>query len=245
MNSEDVHRHNFFSLFSSPRYREKDQSNFRMYYKSQLGPFMQHPYELLMENASGEPLHVEMSLASIHFKGIWNAIAIFRDVTAHVQEERRERESWINAVLQGSPIPQFMIDTNHTIIFWNRALEEYTGIKAGDIIGTKQQWRAFMTLNGRAWQTCSSIMLLKKFPGGTKQNSVNPGWWKVRTRPQIFSRKWEKKGNGCSSQQRLSGTQWVVSSECLKPLRILLIPCSTNRGERRIRSPKSYSRYAG
>lgn len=143
MNSEDVHRHNFFSLFSSPRYREKDQSNFRMYYKSQLGPFMQHPYELLMENASGEPLHVEMSLASIHFKGIWNAIAIFRDVTAHVQEERRERESWINAVLQGSPIPQFMIDTNHTIIFWNRALEEYTGIKAGDIIGTKQQWRAF------------------------------------------------------------------------------------------------------
>ena len=114
-----------------------------MHYKSQLGPFMQHPYELLMENASGEPLHVEMSLASIHFKGIWNAIAIFRDVTAHVQEERRERESWINAVLQGSPIPQFMIDTNHTIIFWNRALEEYTGIKAGDIIGTKQQWRVF------------------------------------------------------------------------------------------------------
>jgi PAS domain S-box-containing protein len=45
--------------------------------------------------------------------------------------------------MQGSPIPQFMLDKNHKIIFWNRALEEHTGIKAEDIIGTNQHWRAF------------------------------------------------------------------------------------------------------
>jgi two-component system, cell cycle sensor histidine kinase and response regulator CckA len=46
-------------------------------------------------------------------------------------------------VLDGSPIPQFVIDQNHRIVKWNRALEEYSGIKASDVIGTDQHWRPF------------------------------------------------------------------------------------------------------
>ena len=41
------------------------------------------------------------------------------------------------------PIPQFIIDSSHRVIFWNRALEKYTGIKAESILGTTDQWRAF------------------------------------------------------------------------------------------------------
>jgi two-component system, NtrC family, sensor kinase len=43
----------------------------------------------------------------------------------------------------GSPIPSFVIDRNHRIIYWNRALEELSKIKAEEVIGTNQQWRAF------------------------------------------------------------------------------------------------------
>ncbi|OPX74993.1 MAG: sensory histidine kinase AtoS [Methanoregulaceae archaeon PtaU1.Bin059] len=46
-------------------------------------------------------------------------------------------------IVQGSPIPQFVIDSGHKVAFWNRALEEYSGIMAGDVIGTKDHWRAF------------------------------------------------------------------------------------------------------
>jgi PAS domain S-box-containing protein len=46
-------------------------------------------------------------------------------------------------IIQGSPIPEFVIDSNHRVIFWNRALEEYSGIRAADIIGTIDHWKAF------------------------------------------------------------------------------------------------------
>jgi len=55
----------------------------------------------------------------------------------------QESEEKLKAVAFGSPIPQFVINRDHRIIFWNRPLEEISGIKAGEVIGTKQQWRAF------------------------------------------------------------------------------------------------------
>lgn len=49
----------------------------------------------------------------------------------------------LNDILQGSPIPQFVIDKNHHVLYWNHAMEKYSGIKANDIIGTDQHWKAF------------------------------------------------------------------------------------------------------
>jgi len=46
-------------------------------------------------------------------------------------------------VVYGSPIPQFVISRDHKVIFWNLALEDITGIRKEEIIGTNQQWRAF------------------------------------------------------------------------------------------------------
>lgn len=55
----------------------------------------------------------------------------------------RAAESRLDTLLTGSPAPQYVIDANHRIIFWNRALEISTGIKASEIIGTTDTWRAF------------------------------------------------------------------------------------------------------
>lgn len=46
-------------------------------------------------------------------------------------------------LIYGSPIPTFVIDIDHRVICWNKALEELTGIQALEVIGTRQQWRAF------------------------------------------------------------------------------------------------------
>jgi len=46
-------------------------------------------------------------------------------------------------LVQGAPIPEFVIDSDHRVVFWNRALEEYTGIAASDIVGTTNHWKAF------------------------------------------------------------------------------------------------------
>jgi len=52
-------------------------------------------------------------------------------------------EEKLKNILHGSPIPTFVIDTAHRITYWNRAMEEYTGIKVKDIVRTDHHWKAF------------------------------------------------------------------------------------------------------
>ncbi len=46
-------------------------------------------------------------------------------------------------MLQGSPIPTFVIDETHAVILWNRACENITGLSAAEIIGTNYSWKPF------------------------------------------------------------------------------------------------------
>jgi PAS domain S-box-containing protein len=46
-------------------------------------------------------------------------------------------------LVQGAPIPEFVIDSDHRVIFWNKALEEYSGITASEVVGTTNHWKAF------------------------------------------------------------------------------------------------------
>ncbi len=55
----------------------------------------------------------------------------------------RNVEQILRSIIQSSPIPIFVISTDHKILHWNKALEELSGIKVDQVIGTDQQWRAF------------------------------------------------------------------------------------------------------
>ncbi len=55
----------------------------------------------------------------------------------------RESEQKLQGIVQGSPIPQFVLDENQRVISWNRALEEYSGVKAKEVLGTTHAWKAF------------------------------------------------------------------------------------------------------
>jgi len=46
-------------------------------------------------------------------------------------------------LLDSNPIPTLILNKNHRLIYWNKALEKLSGIKAHKVIGTKKQWRAF------------------------------------------------------------------------------------------------------
>jgi PAS domain S-box-containing protein len=52
-------------------------------------------------------------------------------------------EAPLNAIIQASPIPMFVIDKDHRVISWNRALENTTGIGSGTVLGTNLHWKAF------------------------------------------------------------------------------------------------------
>jgi len=59
------------------------------------------------------------------------------------QGKLRESEERLKSVVSRSPIPAFVISKDHHILYWNKALEQLTKIRAEDVIGTSQQWRAF------------------------------------------------------------------------------------------------------
>lgn len=56
---------------------------------------------------------------------------------------RKENEQRLYSIIQGSAIPIFVIGKDHKIVYWNRALEILSGIKAEEVLGTNQHWRAF------------------------------------------------------------------------------------------------------
>jgi PAS domain S-box-containing protein len=61
----------------------------------------------------------------------------------HAEDALQESRAELSSILHGSPVLQFVIGRDHRILLWNKALEEYSGIRAADVIGTDQQWRAF------------------------------------------------------------------------------------------------------
>lgn len=60
-----------------------------------------------------------------------------------LDESLQESENKLKEIIRVSPVPQFVIDTNHNVVYWNPALEKYSNIKADEIVGTKDQWKAF------------------------------------------------------------------------------------------------------
>jgi PAS domain S-box-containing protein len=60
-----------------------------------------------------------------------------------IERELVDKEQALHQIIQGSTIPTFVINQNHIITHWNRALENLTGFSAGQMIGTNRQWLPF------------------------------------------------------------------------------------------------------
>ena len=72
------------------------------------------------------------------------------------QERLKEREDWrekllrekktIDGIIEGSPIPSFVINREHQVILWNRACMELTGYSADDMVGTDRHYFPFYSV---------------------------------------------------------------------------------------------------
>lgn len=54
-----------------------------------------------------------------------------------------QQENLLEAVFNRITLPTFVLDNNHNIIFWNKALEQLTNKNQKEMIGTRNQWIAF------------------------------------------------------------------------------------------------------
>ena len=64
-------------------------------------------------------------------------------VEKYESDDKNQQERMLANIMEGSPVPMFVIDNNHVVKLWNKALTKLTGLKAKDVVGTTDPWKAF------------------------------------------------------------------------------------------------------
>jgi len=76
-------------------------------------------------------------------KHLKNAVIYSGPGQQEMVRERSEDQQRLYGIIESLPSPAFIIDRDHTILFWNKALEAQSGIKSLEVLGTSNHWRAF------------------------------------------------------------------------------------------------------
>jgi len=73
------------------------------------------------------------------------AIETLRDVTDEKKAEAAWHESQhlLNEIIDGSPVPMFVLNHLHQVTHWNRACTALNGAMAKEMVGSQRQWQAF------------------------------------------------------------------------------------------------------
>lgn len=98
----------------------------------------------LEERITSLTLTQAISLASAPFMELLIAYGLaFRElaeIRKQVEETLRENEQRMRNVLECFPLPTFVIDLDHRVVYWNKAMEELSGLTASEAIGELRPW---------------------------------------------------------------------------------------------------------
>jgi len=124
--------------------------------------------ELEMLKKNGEKIPVEADINWLPYEGVfrimvrdvtmkkkieWSRKAYFEMLEREVEtrtgelkeseQEMRRQKNTVEGILRGTPIPMFVLDSNHRVIYWNRACEKLTGFSSRELVGTENHWKPF------------------------------------------------------------------------------------------------------
>lgn len=109
--------------------------------------------------------HVKKTKAQLiaELERLENRLAVLESASSSQEAAKPSRyasDEFCRCMVDGSPIPAFVISTDHTIVFWNQALAELSGLPAAAMIGTREQWRAFYSEE----RPCMADLLIEGVP---------------------------------------------------------------------------------
>jgi PAS domain S-box-containing protein len=94
-------------------------------------------YSFRLVNKPGQIRWVEVSAVSSQWEGRPATLNFLSDVSERIKAEEELRESYLQYqnMIEFLPDATFVVDTGGTVIAWNRAVEEMTGLTKEDILG--------------------------------------------------------------------------------------------------------------
>ena len=116
------------------------------------------PYEKVLEPIRQASFNIVLGAFGLIAVVVITAISLARaDVKRLRMKEQlkrlEEREEWqgkllrekmtVAGIIEGSPVPMFVIDQQHMIILWNKACTDLTGYSSEEMIGTNNYYRPF------------------------------------------------------------------------------------------------------
>lgn len=66
-----------------------------------------------------------------------------REDSLEYEARIREQKAFSEKLVLNSKVPTFVLNPRHQVLVWNKACEELTGMRASDVIGTDDHWKAF------------------------------------------------------------------------------------------------------
>ncbi len=130
----------FSDYFTDP---EMAEAGYRQVFEE--GWVRDYPLEIQHKDGHVTPVIYNASVYKDENGEVIGVFATARDINKLKKAEKalNDSQSRLNAIMEGTPIPKFVIDKDHRVIYWNKALEELSQIKAEDVVDTQDQWRAF------------------------------------------------------------------------------------------------------
>ena len=93
-------------------------------------------FEWVFTTKAGKLLEVEISLSRIHIGGQSHLLTMVWDIgdLKKAQEILRQERRRLADILDGSPVPTFVINRKHRVVHWNRSCEYITGLTRESVL---------------------------------------------------------------------------------------------------------------
>jgi PAS domain S-box-containing protein len=92
---------------------------------------------------------IDISISTAPLRDSQGRVTGIMSVNANITERKRaeealnEKDQFMESMIQSSAVATFVVNTEHKVLYWNRACEDLTGMKSDDLLGTRDHWKAF------------------------------------------------------------------------------------------------------
>ena len=66
-----------------------------------------------------------------------------REALESIAREQLASQRLLGQIIEGAPVPTFVLDGEQRVSHWNRACSQLTGVPAHEVVGSKDPWRGF------------------------------------------------------------------------------------------------------